>query len=419
MIDFQFKHQNKYSKLFATRLLIGGFDHLKFGIFVLVILLFSFSLEYINYLNFTKFNKNRIEVLVENQYLKTKNNKKYFIFKFLTKNNFKFYSSSRNKLKNLKGHWLKIDVLIPKDFNFYNYLKGTYLITFNYEQISHKPTLRYQLSEKLKQIHFNQKIAELYSALFLATPIGKDLRKDLVKLGIVHLVVLSGFHVGFIIFLIFMLFKFICFPFYKRFFPYRNMYRDLFLISTIIITSYLIFINSPPSFFRAVLMFILGFIFFDRNMILSPFQSLTIILILILSIAPRMFFNIGFWFSISGVFFIFFYLEFIKKGFILFNFWVLFAMMPIIHYFFPYFYFLQLFSPIWNILFLIFYPFSFFLHLIGMGDFLDRILIYFLNLGNNTILTQEFQISTPLTILIIYLSIFFLFIFLKKKSSYN
>jgi competence protein ComEC len=132
-----------------------------------------------------------------------------------------------------------------------------------------------------------------------------------------------------------------------------------------------------------------------------------------------MFFNIGFWFSISGVFFIFFYLEFIKKGFILFNFWVLFAMMPIIHYFFPYFYFLQLFSPIWNILFLIFYPFSFFLHLIGMGDFLDGILIYFLNLGNNTILTQEFQISTPLTILIIYLSIFFLFIFLKKKSSYN
>jgi competence protein ComEC len=401
-----FQYHSKNSKNLAVNIFSNKKEYLLFGVLIFLIFTSSLFLKYIEFQKFTKFDISTQKVFVEQQYWK----KDKFILKLRTENGFRFYTSSKEKIINLQGFLINIDIKIYKSFTFFQYLSGTFLFTKNIS-IASGIENRYKITEYFKKIHQNEKIAELYSTLFLATPISKNLREDLGKLGVSHLAVLSGFHTGFIIGFIFMLSYIFYKPIHKYFMPYRNLVKDTAIFSIFVITGYLIFLGNPPSFLRAVSMFLISFLIFDRNLLKSKFEVLFLAVIILIAFQPTLIFSLGFWFSVSGVFYILLYLKYIKLpiwiDIFLINLWVFLAMLPIVHFIFPIFYFAQLLSPIWTILFSIFYPISAVLHIVGYPALFDEVLSNFLNCECG----KEYQFKTPLSILILYLgtSIYFAF----------
>lgn len=388
-------------------------EYLYFSVFIGILFVYSLSIKYFEYKDFSKFSTVTSTLFVENQYKK----KDYFVFKLRTENNFLFYSISKENIKNLSGFYIEADIQIKVDFSFVDYLSGDFLFIRNLKIVSEKRAVRYTFLENLKNIH-SDKIAELYSALFFATPIGKDLRGDLSRLGINHLAVLSGFHVSFIIGVIFLFSRILYRPIHQKFFPYRNFIKDIAFVSIFLIISYLIFLDTPSSFLRAVSMFIIGFFLFDRNLLKARFEVLNISVIILLAFQPTLLFSVGFWFSVSGVFYILLYLKYFKFSKILdivfINLWVFIAMIPIVHYIFPDFHILQLLSPIWTILFSAFYPFSALIHIFGFGNILDPYLNSFLSLNFDS----NYQFITSNWFLIIYIIISIGFA-LKKRDLKN
>jgi len=370
----------------------------------------SLLFKYLEFQEFTKFHRVTKNLFVESQYMK----KDYFVLKLKTQDNFTFYSISKDNIINLQGYNIQATISIPRKFTFKDYISGGFLYIGDISLISDKKK-RYKLFEYFQQIHQNPKISELYATLFLATPISKDLRNDLSRLGISHLAVLSGFHISFIIATIFLLSSIIYKPIHKRFLPYRNFFRDSGVFAFILISIYLFFLDFPPSFLRAVSMFLIGFILFDRNFLKNRFETLFIATILLISFLPTLLFSISFWFSVSGVFYILLYMKYTNfplwLDMVLVNIWVFIAMIPIVHLIFPDFYFLQLLSPIWTILFSIFYPLSALLHILDFGSILDNYLLEFLNIN----IGEKYQFQTPVLFFISY-TIFSLYLAFKKQK---
>jgi len=219
---------------------------------------------------------------------------------------------------------------------------------------------------------------------------------------------ISGFHLGVLSALLFFLLKTPYKFFQNRYFPYRSYKVDSFVIISVLLLAYLIFLDSPASLLRAFVMLVIGFILYDRAYKIISMQTLFLTLILILSFFPRLFFSLGFWLSISGVFYIFLFLIHFKHlskiwQFILIPFWVYLMMLPISLFIFGNFSIYHPFSIILTSLFTIFYPVSIFLHLINFGDLLDDSLLWLLNL---TIQKQSTNISLSMEILFITLSLF-------------
>jgi competence protein ComEC len=405
------KIKGRKSNKFTPQILPTTKDKLSFTILIFVLMTSSLIFEWLNFVEFTKFYKVQIPVVVEQQYKKEEK----IIFR-LRSANFTFYTSTQEHYGNLVGLTL-LGEFKTSNLIFFQYIKGTFLETISMRFISREDS-RFMFSEKIKNMHTNEKIGELYSALFLSTPISKELRKDLTRLGINHLVVLSGFHASLIIGFLSIISYFIYRPIHKRFFPYRNLLRDIAFFSIFPTFVYLYFLDFPPSFFRAVGMVLLGAFLFDRNMFQKPFEALFLTTILLLAFDIRLFFSIGFWFSVSGVFFILFYLQFSKfSGFLnvlLLNFWVFVAMIPPVHYLFSEFYFVQFLSPIWTIIFMAFYPLSLLAHILSFPDIFDPFLEIFLEFGDSEEV-KHFQTNKYL--LILYISSFILLKFQKAKNS--
>ena len=394
----------KTSEKFAVKLFVNKKELLYFIIFIFLILTSSIYFKYLEFQEFTKFKTTSQNLFIESQYIK----KNYFVFKLKTENDFTFYSTSREKLRNLQGYTIQADIKIPKDFSFKDYVSGRYLSISNISLVSQKIT-RYKYLEYFQDIHKNPKIAEFYATLFLATPISKTLRDDLSRLGISHLAVLSGFHISFIIASILFFSVLLYKPIHHRFFPYRNFFRDTGIIASLLISVYLIFLGVPSSFLRAVAMFSIGFFLFDRNILKGLFETLFLAILILIAFMPHLIFSIGFWFSVSGVFYIFLYMKYTNFPLLidifLINIWVFIAMIPIVHLIFPNFYFLQLLSPIWTILFSIFYPLSALIHFLNLGNLFDEVLLQFLNLDFGI----KYQFYTPIWFFVSYtiLSLYF------------
>ena len=273
------------------------------------------------------------------------------------------------------------------------------------------------ISKKINSNHIDSQISEVFNALFLAIPVSSQLRDVFSNYGITHLIALSGFHLSVLSFLIYWI---IFFPYdfvHKRYFPYRNKKFDLILISLTFLFMYLLLTNIVPSLLRAFVMLSLGIFLLRSNIKLISFTNLLFTFLLIVVFFPKYIFSISLWFSMSGVFYIFLYIKYFSEiksmimKLLLFNFWIYFAMNPIVHYFFPNTTYEQLYSPFITILFTFFYPIELFSHLFGFAGIFDSYLKIFLE--------KEFimfDVTTHLFIFILYISLSFLSI--KSKKSF-
>lgn len=382
-----------------------------FLLLILFIFTINISIEYSKYkeLIYEEVYETKVEIV--NIYKKKKVN----ILRLKNKN-FEFFTSVNKDLKFHKLDVIQIAFLTNK-ISFISYLKGFYAKKIYIDKLTKNSNLKDLISKKINSNHIDSKISEVFNALFLAIPVSSQLRDVFSNYGITHLIALSGFHLSVLSFLIYWI---IFFPYdfvHKRYFPYRNKKFDLILISLTFLFMYLLLTNIVPSLLRAFVMLSLGIFLLRSNIKLISFTNLLFTFLLIVAFFPKYIFSISLWFSMSGVFYIFLYIKYFSEiksmiiKLLLFNFWIYFAMNPIVHYFFPNTTYEQLYSPFITILFTFFYPIELFLHLFGFAGIFDSYLKIFLE--------KEFimfDVTTHLFIFILYISLSFLSI--KSKKSF-
>lgn len=303
--------------------------------------------------------------------------------------NFTFYTTSRALNKFKVGDQVKV-VIHTLELGFVDFLKGSfYLPTSRFEILKNIPdnSLRAKILNHIKSQHENSKISEFYNALFLAEFISKELRDDVVRLGISHLVAISGYHLG----VIMIAFSFILTPvlkrFYAKFCPYRNYKFEIYILGFAFCVFYFYIIGFVSSFLRAFFMGVFGFFMIVRGIKVLNHEILFACIFALLALFPSLIFSIGFYFSCIGVFYIFIYMQYFGKKFGLFlnsifiNFYLFFAMQVPVLYFFNIVSLTQLLVIPFGYAFILFYPLSFILHIFNYGNLLDGLLIKFLDIN--------------------------------------
>jgi len=356
-------------------------DYILFFSFILFISAYSILIEFNNYKNFTKFNSTIVNATVLKSYFK--NNRQ--VVKFKTDNGVTFYTIVSKKTELKFAQKVKLEIWF-KDITFYKYLTNffAYAKVLNIEK---DLTPRAKMAQMLQNLHKDKDISAIYEAIFLAKPLPQKLQTTFSKLGISHIVAISGFHLGILTAILFFLLKYPYSIVQNRFFPYRSVNIDIFIIILIILLIYTIFLDYPASLLRAYGMLFIGYIFYNRAIKVVSFETLFITAILLIAIYPRLLFSLGFWLSVCGVFFIFLFLIIFKKRSKLFQtiflpFWIYITMLPISLAIFQNFSYLHPLSILWSSLFTIFYPLSIFLHIIGTADLLDFLLKELIDLGS-------------------------------------
>ena len=354
--------------------LLVGREFFYFFLLAFFTLLLALFFEYYHYLKLTQFEDAVIEVEVLKHYRKNNDNKNYEVLKLQTEAGAKFYITSKVPLKDLVGYRVKIWIL-TKHFTFLEYLKG-FATKGSVISVSRSRDKRYQLGEELSEVHQNLSVSQLYGALFFALPLSAQLQERFSMLGVSHLLAISGFHLGV---LSFILFTFLRFPYkllQNHFFPYRHRNRDLFVMVALMLGTYLLFLGDVASLLRAYAMLLVGYVLHDRGLKIISMQTLLITLVILIVIWPRLFFSMGFWLSIGGVYAIFLYLHYFSGqakyvSFIALPVWVYLLMTPVSLVLFGNYSLYHPLSIVWSLLFTLFYPLVLFLHTIAYGNSLD------------------------------------------------
>ncbi len=362
----------------AAALFTSVREYLLFSLLILLLAAVSLAFEYNNYKRLTNFDDAIVKATVLVQYTKHKNDKTYQVLKLRLENGPSFYTTAELNIRDLSGYnvslWIKTDRI-----GFLDYLKGFFTYS-HIESAERLPLWRYQLSNHIASVHQDRIIQETYSALFTAIPMGKELRVTLSALGISHLLAISGFHLGVLSMLLFALLRLPYRWLQERYFPFRHGKRDLFIIVALLLAVYVLFLGMPPSLLRSFAMLLIGYLLYDRGLKIISMQTLLLTLLLLIALWPRLFFNMGFWLSVSGVFYIFLFLIHFsgwskRLQFIGIHIWVYGMMLPIALSIFGIFSLLHPLSIVATIGFVIFYPLTIFLHIIGLGALLDPALI--------------------------------------------
>ena len=375
------------------------------------ILSYSLLMEYQNYKNLNRFDSHVIWATVLNQYTKTKDNKTYQVLKLKSDEGYTFYTGAKQSQPDIKGLHVNLEIW-SYEKSFYEYLTGFYA----YSRILHvneEVPLKDELNSFISSQHVNENISKIYQALFSASSMTKELYSTFSTLGVSHLFAISGFHLGVLGGVLFFILKYPYTFLQNRHFPYRNQKFDMFIIISSVLLAYLLFLDSPASLLRAFAMLVIGFFLYDRGMKIVSMQTLLLTAIILISLFPRLFFTLGFWLSISGVFYIFLFLIHFKNlskiwQFILVPFWIYILMLPFSLAIFSSFSIYHPLSIIWTSLFTIFYPVSIFLHVIGFGNLFDGVLESFIELGKT-------DIKTPLELKWLFLHVTLSFISIWKK----
>lgn len=343
----------------------------------------NLSYKYIKFYTFINNGEQEVVAKVQSNYVKINKNGKEYRLLTLKTDDFKFYTTTLKSRKFGLNETLKVTI-INIDVSFFDYLKGSFFApNLRIKKVDFKPDFKDKLLNSVSNQHQNEKLSEFYSALYFATPISQDMRSDIARWGISHLVAISGYHLGLILSLLYFVFFALFKPLYARFYPYRNYKIDIFIISFVFVGFYFWILGLVPSFLRAFLMCLIGFYFMTRGLKVLSFLNLLVVVCLCLAIFPNLLFSVGFYLSVMGVFYIFLYLYHFKHksilNFILFNIYLFLAMQVVVLYFFPIISFQQFAVVVIGYIFGIFYPVSVVLHIFGIGGIIDEYLLEFIN----------------------------------------
>ena len=322
------------------------------------------------------------------QYKKTKltkhgHHRTYQVLKLRSEDGLNFYTITKKDQEDILGKTLSLEIW-PKEISFYKYISTFFAYSKILDISNANDTFSY-IDKYIKNSHKDINATHIYQALYTAKALPKELQEKFSYLGISHLVAISGFHLGVLSAIIFFILKYPYIYLQQRYFPYRNYHIDIFLIVSFILGLYTILLDYPPSLLRAYVMLIVGFILYDRGYKLISMQTLFVSVAVAVAITPSLLFTLGFYLSVAGVFYIFLFLIHFKHlskviQFILIPFWVYLMMLPITLSIFHNFCILHPLSILWSSLFSIFYPLSILLHTINIGDRMDFILKYLLQL---------------------------------------
>ncbi|NHB23440.1 ComEC family DNA internalization-related competence protein [Helicobacter pylori] len=340
-------------------------------------------LEYLNYqkLDFSKPTSLNAQILL--QYPKTKDQKTYFVLKLQSKGMI-FYTTIKEPLKNLQYRHAQFFGKI-KSCSFLESLKSCFFQTYSFS-LTRKQDFKSHLRHFIDSAHSNALVGNLYRALFIGDNLNKDLRDRANALGINHLLAISGFHLGILSASVYFLFSLFYTPLQKRYFPYRNAFYDIGVLVWVFLLGYLLLLDFLPSFFRAFLMGLLGFLACFFGVRILSFKLLILACCIAIALLPKLLFSVGFLLSVCGVWYIFLFLKhtqiffktssFLRRSFQVISLSVLvfLNMLIVAHAFFPMFSPYQLFSIPLGLIFIVFFPLSLFLHAVGLGSLLDDIL---------------------------------------------
>ncbi|MCT7549150.1 ComEC/Rec2 family competence protein [Aliarcobacter butzleri] len=371
-------------------------------------LLINILLEYSKYLEFIDEEVFETKVEVLNIYQKDD----FDILKLKT-SNFEFFTSIPKNQEIKKFDLLNI-LIVSRNIDFIDYLKGFYTKTIYFDELQKEQTFKDKIIKNIENNHQDEKIIELFNALFLAVPVSKELRDVITAYGIAHVVALSGFHLVVLSFVIYWILYFPYKLFQDRYFPYRNRKLDILLITIVILFYYLILTDIVPSLLRAFVMFCLGIYLLRSNIKILSYMTLFYTFLIVIAFYPKYIFSIGFWFSIFAVFYIYLFIQYFKNYnkwllFIFFNIWMFLIFNPIVHYYFPQTSYEQFYSIPITIFFNFFYPAEIFAHIFGFSDYFDEYLKIFIEYK-----IYVYEVFTPLYFYILYLFVSFLSIWSKK-----
>ena len=375
---------------------------------LIIILLINLSIEYSKYQELIDDEVYETKAKVLNIYPK----KDYNILR-LSASNFDFFTNI-DKSESVE----KLDILniliLSKNISFLDYLKGFYAKSIIFKKIEKQSSFKDEIIKKIDSNHEDNITKELFQALFLAIPISKELRDICTNYGISHLIALSGFHLGVLSFVIYWIFYFPYTYLHKKYFLYRNKKYDLLLVSISFLFFYLILTNVVPSLLRAFVMFVFAIFLLRYNIKLFSYTTLFIVFLIVISLFPKYFFSLGFWFSIIAVFYIFLFLQYFSKlnkylQIVLFNLWMFLIFNPIVHFYFPQTSYEQFLSPLITILFTFFYPFEIFAHIFDFAIYFDGFIKKFLYWD-----MYVYNVETPFYFFIVYLMFSLASIFYKK-----
>ncbi len=367
----------------AFELLTTPKEYLWCGVFLSLLLAINLYLEYLNYQKFDFSKPTSLNAQILLQYPKTKDQKTYFVLKLQSKGMI-FYTTIKEPLKNLQYRHAQFFGRI-KSCSFLESLKSCFFQTYSFS-LTRKQDFKSHARHFIDSAHSNALVGNLYRALFIGDSLNKDLRDRANALGINHLLAISGFHLGILSASVYFLFSLFYTPLQKRYFPYRNAFYDIGVLVWVFLLGYLLLLDFLPSFFRAFLMGLLGFLACFFGVRLLSFKLLILACCIAIALLPKLLFSVGFLLSVCGVWYIFLFLKhtqiFFKNSSFLMRFFqaialsvlVFLNMLIIAHAFFPMFSPYQLFSIPLGLIFIVFFPLSLFLHAVGLGSLLDHIL---------------------------------------------
>ncbi len=382
-------------------------ESIKFYLLLFFVISLRLSIYYYDYLEFAS-----KPFVYEEAVVSTSVPKNGFkLLKLDTLNGLQLYGRYFGDMK-LNGYRVWVKIYIPKNLNFFKYMRVFFT---NIEIVSYEKSSSIQdiLSQAVAKEHTNLHISSLYQAIYLAIPPNKYIRDRVSLLGISHLVALSGFHIGMLWAVVFFVLKAVYTPLQQRYYPFRYDLLDIGIVTLILLGVFTYVVGSPPSLMRSYIMMLIGWSLLLMGIKLVSFELLFIVMMLLITFEPRMFFSISFWFSVAGVFYIFVVFRYfvgvsnIKIAIVL-PFSTYIFMMPIVHMIFGTLSAFQLLSPVLSIVFIIFYPLSLFLHFIGYGYIFDDILIKLLDMP-----TSSSEIYTDKLFFIWYMIISILSIWYK------
>lgn len=369
-------------------------------VMISVRLIFTYS-QYTSFLSKEYF---FLDGRIISSYQKNNDYGKYTVLKIKSTSGLTFFTTY-DKYDNYNNAKIRAKIYPNQDISFWNYL-GYFYTKSEIKKIDKSSTKNSTIQHWISSQHSSSSMKSFFNGIYLATPLRKDLRIQISKLGSSHLVALSGFHIGILWGIIYLCLSFPYKFFQKKYFPHRYLLRDVGGATLILLGFYVWYVGAPPSLTRSFAMTFIGWCITLLGIELVSFEFLSTAALLLLLLNPGYIASISFWLSVLGVFYIFLILKWcsIKLKLLISVFCIpvgiFILMQPLVHYIFPISTPYQLLSPALSIAFVLFYPATILLHLIGQGGVLDSLLAWLISSPSSTK-----DILTPLWLILPYITV--------------